>query len=750
MKIFNNFFTFLIITYLSLNHIGAEDSKNPFIINQIFVAELRQVDNIVQVAQHIGQLTNKGAIKLDQIKKQELKNWLNKLHEVSSEIQELSQEDITEDIIKISYVTLKQLVHVINIALDTKFKILLIPDSPKNEGLEKISIGYVEEMLSKQENKLYELQNKADLLGLSAINLIVRKIEDLNSQYKITSKLYPAAIISGLAALGYHYFYKPQNALPNPAPSNGIVNAIIASTIVVNTMKIIDPESMFRGILKHYAQKKTEDHLGDWASGSFDFVKRQIKNGYNVLRGTPKSEKVNGFEYYEDLTLDDKLLVGLESQKEILYDIVRYMENPEVYERSNTSVRKSYLLVGPSGCGKTHAARALAGTINQMLESKGLRNKVGFKSVKYSELNWQPESISKMIKEAKKDAPCILFIDELHLYGVQTDHWNSQVLNAFLTGMDGLDNVDNVKYPVIIIAATNRADLIDPALLRRFGTPITFEKPNTQAIKNFFEVKLEEFAISLKQIDTAELARITAGCSFAQLEDIIKHARFKARTNARGVTSTQEIIDSINSIIFNVKEEENLPISEKQKDIIAAHQSGHALMYWLLDQPTKLFQVTLKGAFPRIKEDTRWSKESKENAIKTKKTKYGNIFLYPKDRLINTQIDSDKSDECKILLAGKIAEELLLKIKSGYHKKDKQKALALIKEIVLNEIPQDFMPETKQNEYKTQVLEMLIAFEKEVRELLSQNIGVLEKLVKSLKEKTTLYSKDIEEIIGGN
>lgn len=183
-------------------------------------------------------------------------------------------------------------------------------------------------------------------------------------------------------------------------------NFIKSNDGFINSLKILSPALLLF---------KKESIPGYMAT------KRSIRNLWNKFKGYDGETKSNTPQ--DHITLDDPRLIGLDGQIDELRNLVRYVTDPEMYDRTNTSLEKGVLLIGPSRCGKTLAARALRDTINDVLEKKGVSTKYGFKEVKWGEVTWSDEGLKNVIEEAKFNAPCVIFFDEIHTIPLQTDKW---------------------------------------------------------------------------------------------------------------------------------------------------------------------------------------------------------------------------------------------------------------------------------------------------------------------------------------
>ena len=282
-------------------------------------------------------------------------------------------------------------------------------------------------------------------------------------------------------------------------------------------------------------------------------------------------------------------VAGQDEAKEALVEIVDFLHNPDKYADIGASLPKGALLVGPPGTGKTLLAQAVAGEAN-----------VPFFSISGSEfvemfVGMGAAKVRDLFKQANEKAPCIVFIDEIDTIGKKRDgnfsgnDEREQTLNQLLTEMDGFDS----RKGVVILAATNRPESLDPALLRpgRFDRRIPAELPDLAGREAILKVhgakvKTEQY------IDYNAIARATAGASGAELANIINEAALRAVRNGRSMVSQQDLEESVEVIIAGYQRK-NAVISQKEKEIIAYHEIGHALVAAMQKNSAPVHKITI-------------------------------------------------------------------------------------------------------------------------------------------------------------
>ncbi len=282
-------------------------------------------------------------------------------------------------------------------------------------------------------------------------------------------------------------------------------------------------------------------------------------------------------------------VAGQDEAKEALVEIVDFLHNPDKYADIGASLPKGALLVGPPGTGKTLLAQAVAGEAN-----------VPFFSISGSEfvemfVGMGAAKVRDLFKQANEKAPCIVFIDEIDTIGKKRDgnfsgnDEREQTLNQLLTEMDGFDS----RKGVVILAATNRPESLDPALLRpgRFDRRIPAELPDLAGREAILKVhgakvKTEQY------IDYNAIARATAGASGAELANIINEAALRAVRNGRSMVSQQDLEESVEVVIAGYQRK-NAVISQKEKEIIAYHEIGHALVAAMQTNSAPVHKITI-------------------------------------------------------------------------------------------------------------------------------------------------------------
>ena len=348
---------------------------------------------------------------------------------------------------------------------------------------------------------------------------------------------------------------------------------------------------------------------------------------FNVGKSTGKlAEK-------ESIKVTFKDVAGLDGAKEEVMEIVDFLKNPQKYTALGGKIPKGALLVGPPGTGKTLLAKAVAGEAN-----------VPFFSISGSDfvemfVGVGASRVRDLFRQAKEKAPCIVFIDEIDAVGrarsknvgFSSNDERENTLNQLLTEMDGFDS----NSGVIILAATNRADILDKALLRagRFDRQIHVDLPDLNERAAIFKVHLKGLKLA-PDFDVDFLAKHTPGFSGADIANVCNEAALTAARRNKTSIDRQDFLDAVDRIVGGL-ERKNKIITPSEKKSIAYHEAGHATVSWLLPNANPLFKVTI---VPR------------GQAL-------GAAWYLPEERQLETK--EQMIDQMSSLIGGRVAEEIV-------------------------------------------------------------------------------------------
>ncbi|CAM3621482.1 ATP-dependent zinc metalloprotease FtsH [Flavobacterium gelidilacus] len=513
-------------------------------------------------------------------------------------------------------------------------------------------------------------------------------------------------------------------------------------------------EASDKGLITNYDFKST----GDWTEIFFSFLPililvgvwiymmRRMSGGAGGGGGSQifsiGKSKAKLFDEKTDVKTTFANVAGLEGAKEEVQEIVEFLKTPEKYTALGGKIPKGALLVGPPGTGKTLLAKAVAGEA-----------KVPFFSLSGSDfvemfVGVGASRVRDLFKQAKEKAPSIIFIDEIDAVGRARGKSNmsggnderENTLNQLLTEMDGFGSNSNV----IVIAATNRADVLDKALLRagRFDRQIYVDLPDIRERREIFEVHLKPLK-KVEGLDTEFLAKQTPGFSGADIANVCNEAALIAARNDKKAVDKQDFLDAVDRIIGGL-EKKNKIITKEEKRAIAVHEAGHATVSWMLEHAAPLIKVTI---VPRGQS-------------------LGAAWYLPEERqIVRTE---QMLDEMCATMGGRAAEKVIFnKISTGalsdLEKVTKQ-AKAMVTIYGLNEKLGNitYYDSSGQNEYNfskpyseetARIIddEISILIEGQYQraiKLLEDNKDKLNQLADILIEKEVIFKDDLETIFG--
>ena len=437
-------------------------------------------------------------------------------------------------------------------------------------------------------------------------------------------------------------------------------------------------------------------------------------------------------------------VAGEDEAKENLSEIVNYLHDPSKYRDIGASMPKGILLVGPPGTGKTMLAKAVAGEAN-----------VPFFSISGSEfvemfVGMGASKVRDLFKQAKEKAPCIVFIDEIDAIGKKRDGGKfgggnderEQTLNQLLTEMDGFEGSNGV----IILAATNRPESLDPALTRpgRFDRRVPVELPDLQGREAILRVHAKKIKTE-PNINYAQIARMASGASGAELANIVNEAALRAVRNHRTAASQADMEESIEVVIAGYQKK-NAILTDKEKSIVSYHEIGHALVAALQSHSAPVQKITI---VPRTSGALGYTMQVDE----------GNHYLMTKDEIIN---------KIATLTAGRVAEEIVFGSITTGASNDIEQATKLARAMITRYGMSDefgmVVMETVENAYlggdtslscsaetQARIDALVVSIVKEqyqkATQILTDNRAKLDELAKYLYEKETITGEEFMNIL---
>ena len=478
-------------------------------------------------------------------------------------------------------------------------------------------------------------------------------------------------------------------------------------------------------------------------AGLWFFIMQQTQMGGGRVMSFGKSRaKMNADKV--KVHFDD--VAGADEAKQELAEVVEFLKEPKKYNDLGARIPKGVLLFGPPGTGKTLLAKAVAGEAG-----------VPFFSISGSDflamfVGVGASRVRDLFDQAKKNAPCIIFIDEIDAVGRQRGAGlggghdeREQTLNQLLVEMDGFA----ANEGIIIIAATNRPDILDPALLRpgRFDRQIVVDKPDLKGRKAILKVHTKGKPVE-KTADLDVLARRTPGFTGADLSNLVNEAALLSARRNKTIIGMQELEESIERVMAG-PERKSKVMSDKEKRLTAYHEGGHTLVGMLLPNADPVHKVTI---IPRGRAG-------------------GYTLMLPKeDRSYATR--SELLDQLKTLLAGRVAEEVVLHEISTGASNDIQRATQLVRSMITEygmspelgtiaygegQNHQIFLGRDFNNQ-RNYSEEVAAAIDKEVRkyieeayeacrQIINDNLDKLHAIAEALIEKETLDAKELKELV---
>lgn len=481
-----------------------------------------------------------------------------------------------------------------------------------------------------------------------------------------------------------------------------------------------------------------------WIVGGW-FMKRMMKNmGGAAGPGAMTFGKSNAKIYVKSATgIKFSDVAGEDEAKELLSEIVDYLHNPDRYREIGASMPKGALLVGPPGTGKTLLAKAVAGEAN-----------VPFFSISGSEfvemfVGMGAAKVRDLFKQANEKAPCIVFIDEIDTIGKKRDgsamggnDEREQTLNQLLTEMDGFDG----SKGVVILAATNRPDSLDPALLRpgRFDRRIPVELPDLKGREEILKVHARKIKIS-DNVNFHEIAKAASGASGAELANIVNEAALRAVRDRRKFATQADMEESIEVVIAGYQKKSRV-LSEKEKLIVSYHEIGHALVAAMQTNSAPVHKITI---IPRTSGALGYTMQVED----------GEHFLMSKEELEN---------KIATFTGGRAAEELIFHSVTTGASNDIEQATKLARGMITRYGMSDEFDmvamESMSNQYlggdsalacsfETQtlidkkVVELVTKQHQKAYKILEDNIGKLHELAKFLYENETITGEEFMRIL---
>lgn len=581
----------------------------------------------------------------------------------------------------------------------------------------------------KNEMLLHHDVERIDVVNKENVEIYIKKDSLKKARYKAV-----ATIFGKVDNPGPHYYFQigslevfeqrlDQAQADFPETAKIAVSYTTKNSWLPSLLSLLIPIGVF--LLFMYYMRRSVSGPGG-SGGIFDFGKSRVKE-YSLEKTSP-------------VTFKD--VAGYEEAKMEVMEIVEFLKQPGNFTKLGAKIPKGVLLVGPPGSGKTLMAKAVAGEAA-----------VPFFSLSGSEfieifVGVGASRVRDLFEKAKQKAPSIIFIDEIDTIGrvrgraisAQANDERDSTLNQLLTEMDGFDP----NIGVIVMAATNRADILDPALLRagRFDRHIYLELPNKNERDAIFKVHLKPLVLD-QSVNSEFLASQTPGFSGADIANVCNEAALIAARNKKDKVEKQDFFDAIDRIVAGLEKKSKV-ITPSEKKIIAYHEAGHAIISWVLKNVDPLIKVSI---IPRGKS-------------------LGSAWYLPEEHQIITL--SQFSDRICATLGGRVAEEIVFNEPSSGALDDLEKAtkqaymmvanLGLNPEIgctsyydstgVYESSFQKPFSEATARLIDLEVRKLIEQAHNRAKEILQQKRSQLDTLALLLLDKEIVYKEDLELILG--
>lgn len=480
--------------------------------------------------------------------------------------------------------------------------------------------------------------------------------------------------------------------------------------------------------------------LGIWI-----FFMRQMQAGGGKALSFGKSKARLLTDKKNQTTFKD--VAGVDEAKEELQEIIEFLKEPQKFSKLGGKIPKGVLLVGPPGTGKTLLAKAIAGEAN-----------VPFFTISGSDfvemfVGVGASRVRDLFEQGKKNSPCIIFVDEIDAVGRHRGAGlggghdeREQTLNQLLVEMDGFENNEGV----ILIAATNRPDVLDPALLRpgRFDRQVVVSRPDLKGREGILKVHTSTVPLT-DEVDLKVIARGTPGFTGADLANLVNEAALLAARNERKAVTMDDFEDAKDKVLMGV-ERRSLVISDKEKKTTAYHEAGHALIAYLLPGTDPIHKVTIIPRGQALGVTQQLPIDEKHTYPKT--FLYNNLAIFMGGRAAEEvalgQITTGAGNDIERAtdLARKMVCEWGMSEKMGpltYGTKEEQVFLGRDFNVQKN-----FSDETAKL-IDLEVKTLVMGGYNKAKELLIENRDILERLAQDLLDKETLNAREMDDIIKG-
>lgn len=688
---------------------------------ELYGTFIENANKITSTIQHLCQLTGQErTVGKDRQRIDQVIEWLNTVQQENSRVKQTPTMPINKQQLHACFGAQDQVIKVLRESINNSFRhlpdITLIVDDALASDVTRDDMASEKVQARAQHvtKNLKTLLLHVDECGLSGFNKFYTKI----------SPLIPWAIVCGaigMAAWGGYVLYN--KSMESPDARKYFSESIDGGgKLIINNFVNTAFWSIIGATIPTY-----------------HWLHKHYNNVDSHLRGNKFKPTTNDQVVVDDIDLDDPCFAHLRDKLLPIYRMVDYIKNPQKFSLAGIKNYKAILLVGEPGSGKSYLARAIAGQ---------LQKEVGHSvmiSVTFDHY-FEKGGIKKIVEDAKQHSGCVvLFLDEIHLYGVQAEK-NVVGLQELLSCLDDLDRETDPQKQVFIIAATNRPDLIEDPLKRqgRFGTIIELTKPLYEDRVNILTTLCKKSAVSPEELQVDRIARLTNGRPMSDLVSMFSQACFLAKSENRPV-SFEHMYRALNLKLRKLSETLNLKPEEIA--VVSAHLAGTTCALLHLKSSQHLDMITLYAEQKKIV--ARYDILAK---IKNDEDKFfipdpGMVYTYENNELISGIGQDDKLVPVKILLAGLAAQRIMFGAETSYHSIDREKALEAALKIVSGGIELKKLARKERDAILDRAYVMIKECEKAIEELLIIHKSEIELIAKTLAERKMLRVEEIHEII---
>lgn len=728
--------------------------------HKILSKVLEQLNGITRISQFLASTMNIG-----QVKPTDPKKALEYTQEISGITRQIQEQFSADE----QSVTLDVIVKLVNLCTylgnHLRYSIATNLNDIKPIAIEKVlqrsqdsnihSPEDLEKAFDINDKLLTELDTQAQSIGLAWYQKGFRQLEALDTKYNLRWNALKLSVLSAIVAVTLH---KSDSEFINSIPGikwtgiDWIKKEYIGDQKTFDEFKRLVPGN-YTQFSKYYYN--ITNRLGIFSDiiqpvvglgGLYGFLlpdaikwyawsQEKLSNLATKLRGARAQYVFGGQE--PKITFDDQ--IGQTHIKEQMKRYISYLLDPQSYDHRGIGIAHcNILFAGKSRTGKTYMAEAFAGELNRQLKARG-KDPVKFFNISKIEIDYY--GFKRILDIARENSPCIVFIDEIDMLGLQPDQ-NSALLQEFLTALSGV--MGPSLSGVCFLAATNRPESLYTSLLKRFNETIWFDYPPYKDRKIAFKNDLEKHAIIVSPEFIDRIARESEGRSFEDLHKIIEVAAQYAENDHRAAAEA-DLQMAVDAIVWKI---EHKPCSAAlaQKQTMAAHLAGETLIRLLLPCDYEMAKVTLHDVAKQIKERPSYMRYFEKEAS-DESHEIGKILTYNSrnEKSINDELINN---ECKIKLAGHLSEKVLLgQSDYTYHAHNTSDALGLAKFIVLEGADLNQLPKEVKSQKTLAAYELVEKYKTEVETLLRQNKATLEALAQELMKRETLSRAEIETII---